>query len=78
VRAVRKVSFAIRGEYITLGQLLKVLDIVPTGGQAKMLIKSGQVKVNGDVEVRRGRKLRPGDTVQVDDLLIELVAEGEV
>ena len=78
MRAVRKVSFAIRGEYITLGQLLKVLDIVPTGGQAKMLIKSGQVKVNGDVEVRRGRKLRPGDTVQVDDLLIELVAEGEV
>ncbi len=75
---MRKISFAIRGEYITLGQLLKALDIVPTGGQAKMLIKSGQVKVNGDVEVRRGRKLRPGDTVQVDDLLIELVAEGEV
>ena len=78
MRAVRKVSFAIRGEYITLGQLLKALDMVPTGGQAKMLIKSGQVKVNGDVEVRRGRKLRPGDTVQVDDLLIELVTEGEV
>lgn len=75
---MRKVSFAIRDEYITLGQLLKALDIVPTGGQAKILIKSGQVKVNGEEELRRGRKLRPGDTVQVDDLLIELVSESEV
>ncbi len=75
---MRKVSFAVKGEYITLGQLLKALDIVSTGGQAKMLIKGGNVKVNGEVDVRRGRKLRPGDTVQVDDLLIELVAEGEV
>lgn len=53
-------------ETIKLEQFLKLAQVVATGGQAKMLIQSGAVRVNGVVETRRGRKLRPGDTVVVD------------
>lgn len=72
------ITFSVRGEYITLGQLLKVLDLVPTGGQAKMVIQSGEVKVNGEVEIRRGKKLYPGDTVEIWNYRIKLVGDGEV
>jgi ribosome-associated protein len=75
---MEEITFSVRGEYITLGQLLKVLDLVPTGGQAKMVIQSGDVKVNGEVETRRGRKLRPGDIVEIWNYRIKLVGEGEV
>ena len=47
-------------EYIKLDQFLKLANVVQTGGEAKVLIQSGQVLVNGQVETRRGRKLRPG------------------
>jgi len=52
-------------EYIKLDQFLKLADVVSTGGQAKFLILDGQVKVNGAVETRRGRKLYDGDRVEV-------------
>ncbi|GGJ83870.1 RNA-binding protein [Pilimelia anulata] len=48
---------------IRLGQLLKLADLVETGGDAKETIAAGLVRVNGEVELRRGRQLRPGDTV---------------
>ncbi|MBW4473727.1 MAG: RNA-binding S4 domain-containing protein [Stenomitos rutilans HA7619-LM2] len=50
-------------EVIKLDQFLKAVGIVSTGGQAKLLIQSGEVKVNGTVETRRGRKLVLGDRV---------------
>uniref|UniRef100_A0A7C3RLU0 S4 domain-containing protein YaaA n=1 Tax=Dictyoglomus thermophilum TaxID=14 RepID=A0A7C3RLU0_DICTH len=50
---------------ITLGQFLKWAKIVDTGGQAKNLILSGVVKVNGEIELHRGRKLKKGDVVEV-------------
>lgn len=53
-------------QIIKLDQFLKLAQIVESGGQAKVLIQSGQVKVNSEVETRRGRKLHPGDTVEVD------------
>ena len=49
---------------IRLDQLLKRLDIAQTGGHAKAMIQSGEVVVNGEVETRRGRKIREGDTVE--------------
>jgi ribosome-associated protein len=52
---------------IRLDQFLKVSRLVGSGGEAKMVIGDGLVKVNGEVELRRGRKLRPGDKVQLDD-----------
>ena len=55
----------IEGAYITLGQLLKKTDIVSTGGQAKMFLAEREVKVNGQTETRRGRKLYPGDEIRL-------------
>jgi ribosome-associated protein len=51
--------------FIKLDQFLKLAGVVSTGGQAKQLILTGQVRVNGQVETRRGRKLRFGDEVVV-------------
>jgi ribosome-associated protein len=48
---------------IRLGQLLKLASIADTGGSAKDLLASGLVRVNGDVETKRGRQLQPGDVV---------------
>lgn len=62
-------------EYIKLDQFLKLAQVVQTGGEAKVLIQSGQVLVNGVVETRRGRKLRKGDVVVVDGE--ELVVESD-
>ena len=52
---------------ISLDQFLKLVGAAGTGGQAKMLIRSGAVQVNGQVEIRRGRKLKPGDVVDLED-----------
>lgn len=50
-------------EFITLDAFLKWAGVAGTGGHAKALIASGDVRVNGEVEMRRGRKLHPGDRV---------------
>jgi ribosome-associated protein len=50
-------------EFIKLDQFLKLMGMVQTGGQAKLLIQAGEVRVNGSVETRRGRKLVQGDRV---------------
>jgi len=55
----------IGGDMIRLGQFLKLADLIDTGGEGKMLIASGDVTVNGEVDVRRGRQLLPGDVVAV-------------
>lgn len=62
-------------ETIKLDQFLKLADVAGTGGQAKLLIQSGRVKVNGEVETRRGRKLRAGDRVEVDGEELIVVEE---
>jgi ribosome-associated protein len=56
-------QFVLRGEYITLDALLKATGLAGSGGAAKVLIADGQVRVNGEVELRRGRKLRASDRV---------------
>ena len=57
----------VTGEFIGLGQLLQLAGVVDTGGEAKNLIGTLTVAVNGEPEGRRGRKLRPGDVVDVPD-----------
>jgi len=52
---------------MTLGQALKAAGVVGTGGEAKVLIQYGEVRVNGETETRRGRKLQSGDVVEVGD-----------
>jgi len=60
---VSEEELAIRGESIRLGQLLKLVGIVDSGADAKGLLAAGAVRVNGEVEVRRGRQVRRGDVV---------------
>lgn len=52
---------------IKLDQFLKLMGAVQTGGEAKQRIQAGEVKVNGEEETRRGRKLISGDRVNIDD-----------
>ena len=54
-----------RSTTINLDQFLKLIGITDTGGQAKQLIQNGSVRVNGEVELRRGRKLTATDQVEV-------------
>jgi ribosome-associated protein len=75
-------SIGIASDMIRLGQLLKLAGAVSGGAEAKALIAGGQVIVNGEPELRRGRQLHPGDVVRVgaDDLRIvpsESVANPE-
>jgi ribosome-associated protein len=55
----------IRDASIRLGQFLQLANLIDTGSDAKIAIAAGDVTVNGDVEVRRGRQLHVGDTVSV-------------
>jgi ribosome-associated protein len=57
----------IRDESIRLGQFLKLASLIDTGADAKAVIADGMVTVNGDVELRRGRQLHPGDTVSLGE-----------
>lgn len=59
--------FGIRTAYIKLDSFLKAVNAVASGGEAKLLIADGRVRVNGAVELRRGRKLYPGDGVKLTD-----------
>ncbi|EOC99435.1 S4 domain-containing protein YaaA [Caldisalinibacter kiritimatiensis] len=54
-------------EYIKLDQFLKYVNIVGSGGQAKLLIQDGQIKVNGEVTLQRGKKIKSGDKVEVSN-----------
>jgi ribosome-associated protein len=63
---------------ITLGQFLKVASLVSSGGEAKMLVAEGSVRVNGETEQRRGRKLVPGDVVQTHSAAARVEAAGAV
>ncbi|PRQ10377.1 RNA-binding protein [Corynebacterium sp. 13CS0277] len=65
---------AIRDDTIKLGQFLKLANLVDTGGEAKELLASGQVTVNGDVDTRRGRSLHTGDVVGVADTRVTVTA----
>lgn len=58
---------AIAEETIRLGQLLKLAGLADSGGHARELVQEGAARVNGEVDLRRGRKLRRGDTVTVED-----------
>ena len=60
---------------IRLGQFLKVVGLVATGGEAKHVIQEGYVTVNGEVETRRKRQLHPGDTVELAGRTFTVTAE---
>lgn len=59
-------------EFIKLQDLLKFAGLVETGGQAKILIQDGYVTVNGEICTMRGKKIRNGDIVNLDDDTLEV------
>ena len=59
-------------EYIKLEQMLKIADIVSTGGEAKLFLLTTDIYVNDEVENRRGRKLYKGDVVKVNNNLYQI------
>jgi len=68
------VEVPIRDEMIRLGQLLKLAGVVDDGAQARSLIEDGEVRVDGEVERRRGRQVHPGSTVELGKTLIRVTS----
>ncbi|KPN17910.1 MULTISPECIES: RNA-binding S4 domain-containing protein [unclassified Arthrobacter] len=66
----------IRDDMIRLGQALKLANLAEDGIEAKELIENGMVKVNGEIEERRGRQLHSGDTIEVNSQAIRIVSGG--
>ena len=71
----RQEKISISTEFIKLDSLLKFAVVAETGGIGKELIAEGRVKVNGETCLMRGKKLRSGDKVELDELELELVLE---
>lgn len=65
----------IKDEFIKLGQLLKLANLVSSGVEAKMVIQDGLVKVNGEVETRRGKKIYPQDVVEFEGQQVTVIGE---
>lgn len=66
-------NFKIEGEYIELIKLLKASGIVESGAMAKIVVEDGEVLVNGEVELRKRKKLRPTDRVSLfgEEIVVE-------
>ena len=65
-------TVTLREDFIKLDSLLKLSGVASTGGHAKILILEGEVKVNGEVCTARGKKIRPSDTVLVENTEIKV------
>ena len=68
-------NIIITTEFIKLQDLLKFSNVVSTGGEAKIIIQEGEVKVNGEVCTMRGKKIRPGDVVDLGGQLLTVSYE---
>lgn len=66
-------KFKLNSEFIKLDQLLKAVNIVSTGGEAKIMILEGNILVNGEVETRRGRKIYKDYEVENKDKTIKIL-----
>lgn len=66
-------KYELQDEYIELYKLLKVLDLVDSGAEAKLIVADGHVKRDGKVELRKRAKIRSGEMLEVADVVIEVV-----
>lgn len=64
--AIKEQPFYLHTDFIKLDSLLKAVSAVNTGGHAKIVIGEGKVKVNGEACLQRGKKIKAGDTVELD------------
>ena len=70
---MEKQEVKLRDDFIKLGQALKAAGIAQSGVDAKFMIQDGDVKVNGETELRRGRKLYDQDEITCGDFLIKIL-----
>lgn len=70
---MQQIEFSLNGEYVELNQLLKLVGVCDSGGAGKMLVASGDVKVDGKVELRKTCKIRAGQSVRLGDLKINVI-----
>ena len=68
-------EISIKDEYIKLGQAMKLAGFVSSGIEAKIVIQDGEVKVNGEVDTRRGKKLIPGDEFEFEGQTVKVKAK---
>lgn len=68
------IEIPITGETIRLGQLLKLAGVVDDGAQARTLIEDGEVSVDGEIDRRRGRQVRPGASVKLRETTIQVTS----
>ena len=73
---MEEVTINIDTEFIKLDQLLKFVGIAETGGHAKEIVLEGVVYVNNELCMQRGKKIFPGDTVSLDDIILHIENEN--
>lgn len=71
---MQKLDFTLNGEYIELNQLLKLAGVCDSGGAGKAIVASGEVSVDGHVELRKTCKIRAGQVVRLGDVQIRVSA----
>ncbi|HEY6094017.1 MAG TPA: RNA-binding S4 domain-containing protein [Gallionellaceae bacterium] len=71
---MQEVEFELRGDYVELNQLLKLVGVCDSGGAGKALVAEGVVSVDGEVELRKTRKVHAGSVVTLGDVRITVVA----
>ena len=71
----KRTPVTISTEFITLGQFLKFAGVVDSGSEAKFYLATHEIYVNQELDVRRGRKLRPGDIIEVGDATYEIISQ---
>lgn len=69
-------TYQLENEYIELYKLIKLLDLVDSGGEAKLLIANAHVYRNGEVETRKRAKIRAGETLHIGEVIIKVVAKN--
>ena len=73
---MQTLQFQMRDEFIELHKLLKIEGVCTSGGEAKMLVVSGEVRVDGAVELRKGCKIRAGQIVETGAVRIAVLGSG--
>ncbi len=68
--------YLLHDEYIELYKLIKVLDLVDSGAEAKRIISLGYVRRNGETELRKRAKIRAGERIEIADMIIEVVTSS--
>jgi ribosome-associated protein len=67
------IKFELKGDYITMSQLLKAANLVQTGGEAQIAITGGDVYYNGNIDYRKRLKVKKGDTVEFNGQTISII-----